>query len=90
MTHDELREKVARAIAAVEANGPATDWGLWLPEADAAIAAVREALRELNDDMQDAAFTVMAGVNPEKLICEDADECWAAMLAASPLKDPRA
>ena len=88
MTHDELREKVSRAIAAIEANGPATDWEIWLPEADAAIATVREALREVTVEMETAAPARRQPYGKGDVTMYPS--IWRAMLAASPLTDPRA
>lgn len=78
MTHDELRIAVRDAI-----------WGADNVEhaADAAIAAVREALRDPSDVMSDVGFARLRG---QPVVWSDAGYCWRAMLAASPLTDPRA
>lgn len=90
MTPDQLREVVARAISAVEINGPATDWEVWLPEADAALAVVREALREPCGRMiyqggaaSDHPTTFLGGPSYEGKT--KAARVWRAMLASSAL-----
>ncbi len=96
MTHDELREKVARALFAAtweEQLLGALRWedckdehAQWLERADAALAAVREALREPTLEMVVSAN----GYVPRDPGNSGAAHHWRAMLAASPLADPRA
>lgn len=104
MTREELREKVARAIllssgwAADEIDDPISGPSLIesaLPAADAALAAVREALREPSDGMihqgaasHDHPSVYMGG--PSMNGRNKADRMWRAMLAASPLAEPGA
>jgi hypothetical protein len=78
---DGLVEKVARAIA-VEANGPATDWPAWLPEARAALRVVRDVMAEPDDAMKQAGSNALTGWVAPAMHSADA---WRAMLAASPL-----
>lgn len=61
---DDLREKVARAIIAAFtetspelADGMLMETSAWLGEADAAIAAVLDALKEPSEKMIDAGLT---------------------------------
>jgi hypothetical protein len=76
MTPDELREAVARAIEdADQTLRPLPEWRLAV--ADAALAVVREALREPTHKMLTASY-----------FGDNAQEMWVAMLAASPLGGP--
>jgi hypothetical protein len=75
MTHDELREVVKSALWA-----NCDDFG---KAADAALSVVREALREVSHEMC-AAYERHGGDY------SNAEGDWRAMLAASPLADPRA
>jgi methionine synthase I (cobalamin-dependent) len=90
MSLDELREKVARALRdhwleTNEEKETAPVWGdlgpnmrrLHLAEADAALAVVREAMREPTGEMLDAGWKA----STVKTI-------YSAMLAASPLREP--
>ena len=89
MTPDELVEKVARAILAYdEANhdmlsvsvhpeGRATEF------AQAAIAAIREALAEPTPEMREAGCDAWRNGRGEYV------EIWQAILAASPLGERR-
>lgn len=90
MTRDELREKVARAMAEADSGTPADMvfdgapwWQQWLPEADAALRVVREAMREPTPRMcmraEDVAGVFGAVSGPR---------IYSAMLAASPLAEP--
>jgi hypothetical protein len=90
MTPEELREKVARAMFARsplysglqwEAVNPLTR-DMWLGDADAALAVVREAMREPSREMVIAALDRPAS---DDLMYYGV---WTAMLAASPLREP--
>jgi hypothetical protein len=85
MTPAELREKVARAIESADQTlRPLPEWRLAM--ADAALAVVREAMREPTPEMLKAAHR-------EEDLCAihnyggspRVEDTWAIMLAASPL-----
>ena len=77
MTPEELREAVAREMP--EVLGPTHRLIL----ADAALAAVREALREPTREMHMGAQSTTGAIITRK----HSAEIWRAMLAASPLGD---
>lgn len=80
MTYEELREAVAEAIdgAASSAN--------YFAQADAALATVREALREPSEEMQRAAGRRL--VRAPRADDTIYAATWRTMLAASPLGGP--
>jgi len=87
MTHEQLVEKVARAMAE-DANDHFDQARLfYMRRSKAAIAAIYEAMREPTPDQLTTAGT-MAGWN--EAAHRGADDChvewWQAMLDASPLK----
>lgn len=95
MTPKELREAVARAICAASDCEPWDDATALLKrcllaEADAALAVVREAMREPSDQMVDAGeacdqpAATYSGYAIEYATCE---RHWAAMYGASPLAE---
>jgi hypothetical protein len=97
MTHDELREKVARAIllsggwSADEIDDPISGPSLIacaLPTADAALAAVREALREPSEAMALQGWLHLPRLHPS-WSTEAMKGAYRAMLAASPLAAPQ-
>lgn len=101
MTPEELREKVARALfrSAVDDGGHINGFLPYnqQPEAtqrhyeclaDAAISVVREAMREPSDAMERAAAMDIYR-HQDGLAWEDAATCYRAMLAASPLREPK-
>lgn len=85
----DLRERVARAICAgnIKYNGAwesrslderiEDEWSRWLPEADAALAAVLDALKEPTMGMVSAAYGDDDFWNEAT-----ATEIWQAMLSA--------
>jgi hypothetical protein len=91
VTPEELREKVARAMFAATVNDAEHIRGFlsfeeqsgylqthYRMQADAAIAAVREAMREPNAEMVTAAYRTVGHSRSAAAI-------WQSMLAASPL-----
>jgi hypothetical protein len=85
MTHDELVERVARAMAK-DANDHFDQVRLfYMKRATAAIAAVYEAMKEPTPEMERAsALTVEVPPNAARITQWGAN-AWPAMLAASPL-----
>ena len=96
MTPDELREAVALAMREHWRNQcdirtrslnwsdiSAGDQAGWLSQADAALAVVREALRETTREMHMGAQSTTGAIITRK----HSAEIWRAMLAASPLGD---
>jgi hypothetical protein len=90
VTKDELREKAARAMREVwrdqcDVREVTSEWPNiergeqigWIDQADAALAVVREALREPTREMMAARQT--------SLVSSDPAAEWRAMFAASPL-----
>lgn len=91
--HDDLREAVARAISPTLYGG--AEYKLTradLRRADAALAAVRAALREPSAEMLDAFIdkALKADDFSYGLKIDSPRKGYAAMLAASPLADPAA
>jgi hypothetical protein len=93
MTHDELVERVARAIDPAAWNprfieaipDPKTRQAVSKSRATAAIAAVYEAMEEPTPEMERvSALTVDVPLNAARITQWGAN-AWPAMLAASPL-----
>jgi hypothetical protein len=88
MTPEELREKVARAIACHHEEAgcvgtfPCGALCSCVQDAEAALAVVREAMREPSREMVIAALDRPAS---DDLMYYGV---WTAMLAASPLREP--
>lgn len=87
MTPEELIEKMARELCR-QSNGMEIMWKQWRDEAMALHAIVREAMREPSDAMERAAAMDIYR-HQDGLAWEDAATCYRAMLAASPLREPK-
>lgn len=99
MTREELREAVARAMLNRSPLYSTMTWDgvdeitreMWRGDADAALAVVREAMREPSAGMVHAArwsrpFREDEG--DDESLDRNSAGTWAAMLAASPLAEP--
>lgn len=91
MSPEELRDAMVRAMneAALKArteNPDISDEEYDAVQADAALAVVREAMREPSDDMLTAIESVQ--VAGDFAIEVESRAIYAAMLAASPLREP--
>lgn len=90
MTSEELRARVARAIgAALLDDAPHFDWQVYLGEADAALAVIREAMREPSEEMMDAWENLKHPPHHENRLATKQANIYRAMLAASPLAEPK-
>jgi len=91
MTHDEIRDKVAKAISEATldwGDEEAEIWDIHRSIATAALAAVREALREPSDEMALQGWLHLPRLHPS-WSTEAMKGAYRAMLAASPLAAPQ-